>query len=107
MTPRSLFDGTNKVFGIEVVYKDRERARVEVEAKRPVGDEYLQFEGTGYLLSEIEQPHLVIKKDGCESYIKYLDQAILLYDIEEVWGQGLAYVNRWLKQTKNKNRIHS
>ena len=97
-SPRMRFEGYSPL-KMEVVYRDTNRTEAELESIRgpiPVG--YQQFLGSGYRLSDTEQPWLVTIEHGIDMYNKIGKEALMIFGGTD-YKPGYDPVTSWFKMT--------
>lgn len=104
-TSRMFFTGYGSVFNFEIVYRNEDRTRTELQATRPVSHEYHQFRGSAYFLSETEQPWFVTKKNGIETYNKIWDEALMLYNSDNCYEPDYDAALHWFEMTEKVNQM--
>mmetsp|Transcript_11927 Transcript_11927/g.19545 ORF Transcript_11927/g.19545 Transcript_11927/m.19545 type:complete len:582 (+) Transcript_11927:102-1847(+) len=91
---RTRFNGYSPL-KMEVVYRDTSRTEAELEAIRgPIPEGYQRFLGSGFRLSDTEQPWVVTKEYGMDMYNKIGKEALMIYEGTD-YKPGYDPVHSW------------
>jgi hypothetical protein len=97
-SPRMRFNGYSPI-KLEVVYRDTSKTETELESIRgPIPEGYKQFLGSGYRLSDTEQPWLVTEEHGIDMYNKIGKEALMIYEGTD-FKPGYNPVKSWFEMT--------
>ena len=95
---RMRFNGYSPL-KIKIVYRDTNRTEAELESIRgPIPEGYERFLGSGYRLSDTEQPWLITKEHGIEMYNKIGKEALMVYEGTD-YNRGYDPVKSWFAMT--------
>ena len=95
---RTLFNGYLPL-EMEVVYRDTNKTEAELESIRgPIPEGYQRCLGSGYRLSDTEQPWLITKEHGIEMYNKIGKEALTIYE-GDLYKPGYDPVTSWFAMT--------